>query len=226
MQVFTGHAETTPPALMLKDNVPVNAPLDFIKSQKLMEVVKLSKAMTDIHAQMAEKATRDLKAAIQKHNDKTHVRSPNFQMGDHVPVAEHRKRGTSRLQVKWKGPRRVASVESNFVFVVENLLTKELKAAHATRLRFYKNKELNVTAELAQAAEHHYYQLYVASKILYARYNEQEIFHELLVAWRGFPVGEATCKPCSVMAVDVPDMVAKFMESNEDIDTVRKMRSL
>jgi transposase InsO family protein len=27
MQVFTGHAETTPLALMLKDNVPVNAPL-------------------------------------------------------------------------------------------------------------------------------------------------------------------------------------------------------
>jgi hypothetical protein len=37
MQVFTEHAETTPLALMLKDNVPVNAPLDFIKGQKLME---------------------------------------------------------------------------------------------------------------------------------------------------------------------------------------------
>jgi hypothetical protein len=38
MQVFTGHAETTPLALMLKDNVPVKAPLDFIKAQKLIEV--------------------------------------------------------------------------------------------------------------------------------------------------------------------------------------------
>jgi hypothetical protein len=28
MQVFTEHAETTPLALMLKDNVPVEAPLD------------------------------------------------------------------------------------------------------------------------------------------------------------------------------------------------------
>jgi hypothetical protein len=59
MQVFPGHAETTPFALMLKDNVPVSAPLDFIKAQKLMEVEKLSKAMTEIHAQVAEKATRD-----------------------------------------------------------------------------------------------------------------------------------------------------------------------
>jgi uncharacterized protein YueI len=66
MQVFTGNAETTPLALMLKDNVPVNAPLDFIKAQKLMEVEKMSKAMTEIHAQVAENATRDRKAATQK----------------------------------------------------------------------------------------------------------------------------------------------------------------
>jgi hypothetical protein len=78
MQVFTGHAETTPLALMLKDNVPVNAPLYFIKVKKLMEVEKLSKAMTEIHPQVAEKATRDRKAAFQKQKDKTHVRSPNF----------------------------------------------------------------------------------------------------------------------------------------------------
>jgi Chromo (CHRromatin Organisation MOdifier) domain len=100
------------------------------------------------------------------------------------------------------------------VFVVENLLTKELKAADATRLRLYKHNELNVTAELAQAVEHNYHQLYVVSKILDARYNEQEMFHELLVAWRGFPVGEATWEPYSVMAVDVPNMVAKVMKSH------------
>jgi Chromo (CHRromatin Organisation MOdifier) domain len=77
-----------------------------------------------------------------------------------------------------------------------------------------------------QAAEHNDHHLYVVSKMLDARYNEQEMLDELLVAWRGFPVGEATWEPYSVMAVEVPDMVAKFMESHEDIDTVRKIRSL
>jgi hypothetical protein len=226
LQVFTGHAETAPLALMLKDNVLVSAPLDFIKAQKLLEVEKLSKAMTEIHAQVAEKSTRDSKAAIKRHNEKSHVRSPNFQVGEYVLFTKHRKSGESKLQVKWKGPRRVASVEFDYVFVIENLLTKELKAAYATRLRFYKDKELNATAELAHAAEHNDHQLYVVWKILDARYNEQEMFHELLVAWLSFGVGEATWEPYSVMAVDVLDMVAKFIESHEDIETVRKMRSL
>jgi hypothetical protein len=73
-------------------------------------------------------------------------------------------------------------VESDYVFSVENLLTKELKAAQATRLRFHKDKEPNVTAELSLAAEHNDHQLFVVSKVLDARYNEQEMFHELLVA--------------------------------------------
>jgi hypothetical protein len=80
---------------------------------------------------------------------------------DYVLASKHRKSGVFKLHVKWKGPRRVVSVESDYVFVVENLLTKVLKAAHATRLRFYKDKELNVTEELVQAAEHNDHQLYV-----------------------------------------------------------------
>jgi hypothetical protein len=37
MQVFTGNAETTPLALMLKDNVPFNAPLDLFQSAEAYE---------------------------------------------------------------------------------------------------------------------------------------------------------------------------------------------
>jgi hypothetical protein len=78
-------------------------------------------------------------------------------------------------------------------------------------MRLYKNKELNFTVELAQAAEDNDHQLYVVSKIFDARYNEQLMFHELLVAWRVFPVGEATWEPYSVMAMDIPDMVANVL---------------
>jgi hypothetical protein len=75
MQDFTGNAETNTLALMLQDNVPVKAPLDFIKAQKLMEVEKLIKTIMMIHVQMAEEATRDRKSNIQNHNNKTHEKT-------------------------------------------------------------------------------------------------------------------------------------------------------
>jgi hypothetical protein len=52
-------------------------------------------------------------------------------------------------------------VKSDFVFVVDNLLTMELKVAHATRLIFCQDMELNVTADLEQAVEHDDHELYV-----------------------------------------------------------------
>jgi hypothetical protein len=123
-------------------------------------------------------------------------------------------------------------VEFDNVLVVENLLTKLLKAAHATHLRFYRDKELHVTAELSQAAKHNDHQLYVVSKMLDATYNEQETFHELLAAWRGFPVawrglpvGEANWEPYSIIAMDVPEMAEKFMESHDDKNMVYEKQS-
>jgi hypothetical protein len=52
------------------------------------------------------------------------------------------------------------------------------------------------------------------------------MYHELFAAWRCFPAGEANWEPLSVLAVDVPEMVAKVMECQDYTDMVRKMRSL
>jgi hypothetical protein len=43
---------------------------------------------------------------------------------DYMLVSEHRKNGMFKVQMKWKGSARVASVEFKYVFVVETLLTK------------------------------------------------------------------------------------------------------
>jgi hypothetical protein len=62
-------------------------------------------------------------------------------------------------------------VELEYVFVVKNLLTKEQNDAQSTHLRFYHDKELNASTELAQAPAHNENELVVLSKILGARYN-------------------------------------------------------
>jgi hypothetical protein len=57
------------------------------------------------------------------------------------------------------GPRPDESAESDNVFPLGNLLAENLKTEHATRLGFYRDKELNVSMELAQAAEQNYHEL-------------------------------------------------------------------
>jgi hypothetical protein len=63
--------------------------------------------------------------------------------------------------------------------------------------------------------------MYVVSKILGARYIIQKMFHELLVAWRGFPVGEATWETHPVMTLDIPEIVfcrPDQCSRNSDVD--------
>jgi hypothetical protein len=76
-----------------------------------------------------------------------------------------------------------------------------------------------ISTEVSSLATHNMAQ---ASK----QNDHQDMLRELLFAWRGFPVGEATWEPYSVMAVDVPEMVTKFMESLDDSDMVSEMRFL
>jgi hypothetical protein len=68
--------------------------------------------------------------------------------------------------------------------------------------------------------------MFVVSKILGARYNKQVMFHELLVAWHSFQVGETTWESYSVMAVDVSEIKTKFMESHDDPERVSEIQSL
>jgi hypothetical protein len=196
----------------------------LFKALKLMEVEKLSKIMTEIHAQVDEKATRDRKTAIQKHNDKTNMRSPNFHVGDYVLVAEHRKSGVSKLQVKWKGPRRIASVESDYVFVVVNLLTEELNAANATPLRLYRIRDSTTQRRWLRSPSTTTISCtscrrYSARDRMNKRYFMSCISMARLLSRRGH-LGTVLCCGCGCSRDGEED------ESHDDPDMVREMRSL
>jgi hypothetical protein len=227
MYVFTSHKDTTPLALILEGVKEVEiASFDFIKAQKLIEMEKTAKIMAEIHTQVVAQSTKTRTRAIDADNRKTHVQAPNFEVGYYVLITDPIKQGRSKLQVKRKGPRRIVGVESELVYVVENLTTKDVKAVHANFMRFYKEKSLNVTEELERAAEHNEHRRFVVSKLLGLRCNDEEIRHEVQVVWRGFPVADADWQPYDVMGVDVPEMMSKFLDVHNDKEIKRLVRSL
>jgi hypothetical protein len=163
--------------------------------------------------------------ANKKRNNKTHVRTP--QVGDYVLIAEHRKSGTSKLQVKWKCPRRIACLESDYLFVVENLLTKKLEACmqrawdsvrirNSTSLRSWLRPPSTTTTSCTLYRRH------------WTRATMKKMFHEGLVAWRGFPVGEATWESysfidcgCSGDESEVLGVSRRYIHGAQDAKSLR-----
>ncbi|KAF4140825.1 Chromo (CHRromatin Organization MOdifier) domain [Phytophthora infestans] len=123
----------------------------------------------------------------------------------HKNVAEARnlarKNGRKKAAKRGCGPARVVDTSSNWIFVVENLLTGERREAHATH-----NSEGHVVEELKEA-----------------RYNSTAKTHDLLVKWRGLTEEENSWEPVQNLIEDVPVFVKQFLTNNQDIPAIVKL---
>ncbi len=51
------------------------------------------------------------------------------------------------LTLRWRGPYGISRVLSDFLFEVEDLRISEKAPVHGTKLRFFRNKDFEVTEE-------------------------------------------------------------------------------
>ena len=80
---------------------------------------------------------------------------PNFAMGDYVMVARARRPGsTPKLVSTWTGPWRNVTADKVHVYGIQNILMDEVKDVHVIRLRFYPDKDLEMTATLKEVFQH------------------------------------------------------------------------
>jgi hypothetical protein len=80
--------------------------------------------------------------------------SQNFEVGDFVLIAKREFRGGEKLGLRWQGPHRLAETRSDYVYEVEDLKTKVVTFIHSTRLRFYHDSSLDVTADILAHLAH------------------------------------------------------------------------
>ena len=108
------------------------------------------------------------------------------------------------------GPRRVVDTVSEFVYVVEDLLTGKRTVAPASRLRQYAEGQLEMTADLQAQIAYDEHGLCVERITAWC---SRDAGIQLRVHWLGFEDGEATWEPLSDMFGDVPDIVRDFVTS-------------
>ena len=214
--------------------VEPDSPLDYIVKQPVKGVVEaqptsediqrhcdnLAESLKNMHKSVAKSLERSREKARldrQKHMPKG-TKLPNFELGEYVLVAmtDTAQKSTAKLKRRWQGPYRVYSLESDWVVVVEDLISKKKEAVHITRLRFYCDKYLHVSTELVRQYAFDC-EKWVVDKLKRIRWPEQNNDIEILVSWKGFEEAEDSWEPMARLAHDVPVLCAKFVSEGTEL---------
>ena len=101
-----------------------------------------------MHKDVAHRAGKRRVAAIESHNRKTNVRPINFTEGYFVLRGFMQHERTRKPSLKWIGPYCVTECRSEYVFLVDDLVNGKKQEFHGRRLKFYRNKDFQVSQEL------------------------------------------------------------------------------
>jgi hypothetical protein len=162
--------------------------------------------------------------ARDRQHAKRGVAAPNFDSGDFVLVAQRDKHSIDKLSLRWRGPRRITRVMSDHVYEVEDIESGYLVQVHSTRLRFYHDASLDVTAELLEQIAHNDLG-YDVQSIKDLRFDSETKQYQVLVSWLGFESDDDTWEPLLVMHEDVPDKVETLFRHSKKPDLVTNARA-
>jgi hypothetical protein len=155
----------------------------------------LEKTLSEYHDRVASYAATHPRSRPPSHPRAVPAR---FQVGDWVLVARVNDHRRSKLALKWIGPRQVVGYchdSQHLVFVVKDIISGAVDNVHASRLRFFSSKDLNITTLLKDyvAAQGGANDEFTVESVIAHRYVNGAL--EFKVKWLGFQIEEATFEP-------------------------------
>lgn len=196
--------------------------IDKIDALRKINIDSIHGAMDNIHKKVAEKASKKRWKAVEAYNRKLGVPPANFDEGDFgLRGVLQRERGR-KTSLRWKGSYRVVEYRPEYIFFIEDLLTSKKKEVHGRRLKLYRNKDFEVTQELADHLSYQQNELLVIE-----RFDDIRLHHgdaELLVKWRGFNDDESDWVSLSTLREDAPVLVEDLLTYLREQGTQNQLR--
>ena len=169
LTAFTGRSPDSPLQSLVCVAADQTLPLSEIKARQIMNIKELRSSVDAIHRRAHASASAH-RASSRARQNTSQATVANFDIGDFVLVAKREFRGGEKLSLRWRGPYRIVLARSDHVFDVEDLLTKHVVSVHSSRLRFYHDPSLDVTADI-QAHLAHQNLGYEVQDLLALRYD-------------------------------------------------------
>ena len=217
LEVFTGHRPVRP----LLRALPVGKyrmarTTDEIHARVLLNIDQIQDALSQMHREANDISTAARKRQVERHNRRTNVHNINFSKGDFVLV-RHTQPGGHKLSFLWRGPRRITDARSDWVYEVQNLITRKREVVHARRMHLYRPDMdgRNVSPALLKLAEHSEACYQIAEDIRGIREVGGEL--QVCVEWAGLPDrSDWTWEPLTQVFEDMPGRLQDFLHTAGD----------
>ncbi len=178
--------------------LPPNRPLRamFIEtrqeqSTELLVIAEIKKhvestreSIDRMHMEIVGSSDKKRKQARDRHNKKSHIKTPNFTVGDFVLTAKVSNHG-NKLAAQWLGPKRIVGACNDLIYEVQDLLPPyRVMKHHASRIKFYCESSREVTEEMLTHLRHSQGTYLVRAFDGFRVKNDGSI--EVKVLWEGF----------------------------------------
>ena len=162
-------------------------------------------ALDDIHIAVDRSRSRqELNIEARAHGGRFH----EFHVGDYVLV--HRAVRPRKTLVRWCGPFRIVSAQSDWVFTVQHLISLQEEDVHSSRMMFYSDSHLDVTEAVRQeiAFESESFEI---ESLVGVRTDHRTGMREVEVKWRGFEATSNTWEPFDLIQAQAPLLVQALL---------------
>ena len=220
--VFTGLPHSSPISTVLRRDSGVIkiCSLDEIRVRQRLKISDMQSSLDAMHKEVAVRNSNRRKKAIEDYNRKVGVRPVNFTEGDFVLRGILERERAKKPALRWRGPYRVVRCLSEYIFVIEHLLTGSKEQVHGRRLKFFRNASFGVTEELKAHLEYQEGEMLVVDRIDDIRNNQGRV--EALVVWKGFGPEETDWVEVESLHEDVPVLLEEALESFAESGTARQ----
>ena len=186
--------------------------MDFKEPEGFKEKLEeLKKDICDMH-QGLNKKKQEIIANNKK--KKKLIRKNMINIGDFVlwSRVDHDKAygKNKKLLATWIGPFQVVDHVSFTGFKIRHLISGKCIVAHQSRLKFYSNKDLEISVELK---DHIFNQGIVFEVEAILNYKKVKKDYFILVKWKGIQDIENSWEPMKNIKEDTPQILKKFMNT-------------
>ena len=212
---FAGLKAKPPIALFYQEQqreLPIQSD-DQINKEVNLSIIELSSVLEKMHRAVVTSSKKKNQQQRDYIGQKKSTKGLfKLEIGDFVLVGNAQKQG-HKLALQWKGPCRVISIQSDWIYEVQTLF-QPIKTSlhHIARLKLYAEKNYELVEDLVAQAIYNQETFQVESLLKYRREGGKWYVQ---VQWSGFDANEATWEPLDNLLQDVPDIVMATLKDRQ-----------